>query len=259
MRKVLATDLDGTLIFEGGVSSADMAALSRWTAAGNVLVINTGRSLQAVGEALRSYGLPRPDHVIAFNGAVVADGDLTVLASTPIGPGLLGQITDLLRGEPAMLMASTIDRDHAVLAPELARPDGRPFQVAPWAIRGEVEDLDRRDLFGMPIAIPDDAVRARIEARLRLLCDGRAELHRNLFFIDVVPAGVTKGTGLARLLADFLPGHGEVYTIGDSWNDLPMHAVADLSATLPHAPDDVKEGCDVVVDSVADLVTRAMA
>lgn len=259
MKKVLATDLDGTLLFEGGVSSADSAALARWTAAGNTLVINTGRSLQAVAEALRGNALPGPDHAIAFSGAVVADADLNVIDSTPIEAGLLEEVADLLRGEPAMLMASTIDRDYAVLTPALTRPDGSPFRIAPWAARAGVEDLDGRDLFGMPIAIPDDEVRARVETRLHALCAGRAEIHRNLFFIDVVPAGAAKGTGLTRLLADFLPGHGEVYTIGDSWNDLSMHAVADHSATLPHAPDDVKEQCDLVVDSVADLITRALS
>lgn len=258
MRKVLATDLDGTLVFEGGVRSPDVAAVHRWTDAGNTLVIDTGRSLEAVAAARRDSGVPRPDYVVAFTGAVIADADLDVIESTPIGAGLLSQIAGLLRGEPAMLMASTIDHDYTVLAPPMTRPDGGPFEVAPWARRGSLDELERADLFGIPVAIPDEDARRRLEPRLRELCAGRAEVHHNLFFIDVVPLGATKGTGLQRLLDGFLPGHGEVYAIGDSWNDLAMHAVADHSATLPHAPAEVQEHCDLVVDSVAGLIDRAL-
>lgn len=258
MMKVLATDLDGTLIFEGGVGGPDAAAVQSWKDAGNTFVIDTGRSLEAVAAARRDSGVPRPDYVIAFTGAVIADADLDVIESTPIGHGLLSQIADLLRGEPALLMASTIGHDYTVLAPPMDRPDGRPFEVAPWARPGSLDELDDADLFGIPIAIPDEEVRRRLEPQLLRLCEGRAEVHRNLFFIDVVPLGTTKGSGLRRLLDGFLPGHGEVYAIGDSWNDLPMHEVADHFATLPHAPADVREQCDLLVGSVAGLIGRAL-
>ncbi|WP_370538940.1 HAD hydrolase family protein, partial [Actinomyces oris] len=43
--RLLATDLDGTLVFHHVVGQADAEALVRWRAAGNLLVLATGRSV----------------------------------------------------------------------------------------------------------------------------------------------------------------------------------------------------------------------
>ena len=49
--RLLATDLDGTLIFHHAVGQADAEALVRWRKAGNLLVLATGRSVQLVQHA----------------------------------------------------------------------------------------------------------------------------------------------------------------------------------------------------------------
>jgi len=43
--RLLATDLDGTLVFHHAVGQADAEALLRWREAGNLLVLATGRSV----------------------------------------------------------------------------------------------------------------------------------------------------------------------------------------------------------------------
>ena len=47
-RRLISTDLDGTIVFNGTISLRDREAMARWRAAGNLLVINTGRSVSAL-------------------------------------------------------------------------------------------------------------------------------------------------------------------------------------------------------------------
>lgn len=60
------------------------------------------------------------------------------------------------------------------------------------------------------------------------------EVHRNQDFLDIVPTGSDKGIGLQRLLADaFADADVDLWTIGDSWNDIGMHQVADHAVCFP--------------------------
>ena len=46
MKKILAVDLDGTLLtIDKTIRKEDLLALQRWKASGNLLAINTGRPL----------------------------------------------------------------------------------------------------------------------------------------------------------------------------------------------------------------------
>jgi len=103
MRTVLATDLDGTVVFEDGVHPADREALATWKRSGNVLVLDTGKSVDAVRLVWHDAGMPTPDFVIAFTGSVITDGDLRPLAVTPHQQGLLNDIVALVEGEPLVL------------------------------------------------------------------------------------------------------------------------------------------------------------
>ena len=74
-----------------------------------------------------------------------------------------------------------------------------------------------------------------------------------------MPAGATKGAGLRALLDGPLAGQDiEVWTIGDSWNDLDMHAVADYAVALPWSPPEVTAACETTVGSMAELITTIL-
>ena len=132
---------------------------------------------------------------------------------------------------------------------------------------------------------------ARTETYLHRRWEGQAAGFRNQDFIDVVPASASKGEGLRRLVAslaeppagetDGAAGEGasgeatvgssagfdvgpwtaepvETWSIGDSWNDISMHAAADHSYALPWSPPEVVAQCDGTVSSLADLIDSLM-
>lgn len=253
MSSVLATDLDGTVVFPGGVSDTDTRALRRWLAAGNTLILDTGKSVDAVRLVWHDLGMPEPDYVIAFTGSVITDGALNPLAATAHEPGLLDQIISLVEGEPLVLYASDIEHDYIVAARV-----AQNTSIVPRAYPGDLDALRRADLLGIPLFIPDRDVMDRVEPALRELCTDRAEVHRNQNFLDVVPLGVSKGAGLRRLLDEFIPEHGDVYSLGDSWNDMSMHEVADHPIALTSSPAQVQARCEGSVDSAAQLIDRIL-
>ena len=68
-------------------------------------------------------------------------------------------------------------------------------------------------------------------------------------YLELMPAGVDKGTGLTRL-ADMLGiPMSEVIAVGDSANDLSMIKAAGLGVGAANVTDDVRPYCDVVLET----------
>ena len=122
-----------------------------------------------------------------------------------------------------------------------------------------LEEMDSHRFIGVPLRVTDDALRDRLDHDLTQRWEGVLDCHRNQDFLDFVPAGATKGSGLRALLDGPLSGREvEVWTIGDSWNDLDMHAVADHAVALPWSPPEVTAVCETTVGSMAELITTIL-
>ncbi|SES01066.1 hypothetical protein SAMN05443377_12918 [Propionibacterium cyclohexanicum] len=253
MNDVLVSDLDGTVVFRDGVRHADRAALQRWHDAGNTLVLDTGKSIDAVRRVWHDEGLLLPDYVIAFTGGVITDAALRPLVEHSHDPGTLAQVADVLDDEQVALYASDIERDY-----EVFNHVGRTSTILPTFKPASLQWLSTRRLFGIPVFVPQQPDQVRIAAELGRVLASCAAVHRNQDFIDIVPAGATKGSALRELVDHVLPAHGRVITLGDSWNDLSMHEQADLSVTLRSAPREVIDQCDMAVDSAAELIERLL-
>ena len=88
---------------------------------------------------------------------------------------------------------------------------------------------------------------------------GQLEAHLNQDFIDIVPANCDKSTGLRWLNENVFAGEQiETYSIGDSWNDLPMHAWAQHSASFNYSPQDVKDATETVVEHSWEYINSAL-
>ena len=87
-RRLISTDLDGTIVFNGTISLRDREAMARWRAAGNLLVINTGRSVSALEHVVVPMGLEF-DNAILYTGAAIVDEDIRVRDSTALPAGVV--------------------------------------------------------------------------------------------------------------------------------------------------------------------------
>lgn len=267
-RRLISTDLDGTIVFNGTIPLRDREAIARWRAAGNLLVINTGRSVSALEHVVVPIGLEF-DSAILYTGAAVVDGDIRVRHSTALPPGVVEDILDFVEGAPGVTVFTTgLDEDLLIYDTIGSGPDLLAL-FRPATRR----DLERREIIGVPMRFTDPEMAARTQTYLRQCWDGQAVGFRNHDFIDVVPAAASKGAGLRQLVAslreppaqdpaydsaDTVPSGSsesiETWSIGDSWNDISMHQVADHAYALPWSPPEVVAHCDGTVSSLADLI-----
>ena len=276
-RRLISTDLDGTIVFNGSIPLRDREAMARWRADGNLLVINTGRSVSALEHVVVPMGLEF-DNAILYTGAAVVDENIRVRRSTVLPPGVVEDILDFVEGAPGVTVFTTgLDED--LLIYDTIGSGSELLTLFRPATRRE---LDGREVIGVPMRFTDSEMASRTETYLRRRWEGQAVGFRNQDFIDVVPASASKGEGLRQLvaslsespaqapasdLADDSSASGEAeppvepietWSIGDSWNDISMHQAADHSYALPWSPPEVVEQCDGTVSSLADLIDSLM-
>ena len=298
-RRLISTDLDGTIVFNGTISLRDREAMARWRAAGNLLVINTGRSVSALEHVVVPMGLEF-DNAILYTGAAIVDEDIRVRYSMALPAGVVEDILDFVEGAPGVTVFTTgLDED--LLVYDTIGSGSELLTLFRPATRRE---LDGREVIGVPMRFTDPEMAARTETYLHRRWEGQAVGFRNQDFIDVVPASASKGSGLRQLVASLAgppageaSGEGtfgtgvaggageattgvaseataggsvgfgvssgplepvETWSIGDSWNDISMHAAADHSYALPWSPPEVVAQCDGTVSSLADLIDSLM-
>jgi Cof subfamily protein (haloacid dehalogenase superfamily) len=223
--KLVASDLDGTLLdSDGEVSPRTRAALEACWDAGIPVVGVTGRgprlldsvrtaldgrgiAVLAQGgfvvdlerdEVLRTVGLPREQAQAVIERIEAVAGDLIVAVedaseqSEVSGPLRVQHGFDWPYPEPAHLLPR-----HEVL------PPGAVLKV-----------------FLRSSTVEQDELLARAK---RVVDPADAEVtHAGLGFIEVLPPGITKATGLAIALERYGVGFGDVLVFGDMPNDLPM-------------------------------------
>ena len=282
-RWLISTDLDGTIVFNGTISLRDREAMARWRAAGNLLVINTGRSVSALEHVVVPMGLEF-DNAILYTGAAIVDEAISVRYSTTLPSGVVEDLLDFVEGAPGVTVFTTgLDED--LLVYDTIGSGSDLLTLFRPATR---RDLEGRAVVGVPMRFTDPEMAARTETYLRQRWDGQAVGFRNQDFMDVVPAAASKGAGLRRLVAglgedsrssgkpaedgqdtatladgsadavnaaaSLLAEPIETWSIGDSWNDISMHQVADHAYALPWSPPEVVDQCDGTVSSLADLI-----
>ena len=269
-RRLISTDLDGTIVFNGTISLRDREAMARWRAAGNLLVINTGRSVSALEHVVVPMGLEF-DNAILYTGAAIVDEDIRVRHSTALPSGVVEDILDFVEGMPGVTVFTTGLDEDLLIYDTIGSGSDLLTLFRPATRR----DLDGREVIGVPMRFTDPEMASRTETYLRRRWDGQAVGFRNQDFIDVVSASASKGAGLRQLVASLSepPAQDpagdvasdsagvsepaepiETWSIGDSWNDITMHQAADHAYALPWSPPEVVEQCDGTVSSLADLI-----
>jgi Cof subfamily protein (haloacid dehalogenase superfamily) len=223
--KLIATDLDGTLLDAAGeVTPRTRAALEACWDAGIPVVGVTGRGprlLDSVRVALDGRGIA----VLAQGGFVVDLERNEVLRTVGLPREQAQAVIERIEAVAGDLIVAVED------AAEQAEASG-PLRVQHgfnWPYPEPAHLLPRHEV------LPDGPV---LKAFLRSSTLGQDELlararsvvdpadaevtHAGLGFIEVLPPGITKASGLAIALERYGVGFGDVLVFGDMPNDLPM-------------------------------------
>ncbi|MGZ4507570.1 MAG: HAD family hydrolase [Blastococcus sp.] len=223
--KLVATDLDGTLLNSAGeVSARTRAALEACWDAGIPVVGVTGRGprlLDSVRVALDGRGIA----VLAQGGYVVDLERDDVLRTVALPRDRAMRVIEAIEAVAGELIMAVED------AAEQAEAH-RPLRVQhgfEWPYPEPAHLLPRHQVlppgavlkvFLRSSHLGQDELLARAQ---RVVDPADAEVtHAGLGFIEVLPPGITKATGLAVALERHGVGFGDVLVFGDMPNDLPM-------------------------------------
>lgn len=252
--KVAAFDFDGTLHRNGEVSPADTAAIDAWREAGHLAISATGRSRSSL-----AYGLSGTDRSFDYNvlsnGCAGTDNAGNLLFGHFLNPSLAEEVVRHFLSHDGVAVYGTTAGEHDLT---FANNTGTTTELTRGFLPAPVSEVRTTDIAVVALWVPENPqLHQRVVDTLTTHFP-QAHFTTNHEFVDVIATGRDKGTGITDVLAHAGVSDYELYTFGDSWNDLPMHAIADHSFSFPYSPTDVKEATDQVIDHVAPVLLSAL-
>ena len=257
MSRLVATDLDGTLLrSDGTVSDLSRDVLAALDERGVPVVIVTARPLRWMDDLwslVGGHGL-----AIVSNGAAVYDGargevrEITGIDGE-VGLRLTEAVREAVPGATFAIECVTGIRRDPDYVDRHPVPEGSP--------RGSLAELWDEPALKLLVQAADgaDPVAFR-EAVVAAIGDVATPTWSGDHLVEVSAAGVTKAVALERLATELGHGPEDVIAFGDMPNDLPMLGWAGTSYAVANADPLVLEAADhVAPTNDEDGVARTLA
>ncbi len=256
--KLVAVDLDGTLIDEEGrISERSAAAIRRATEQGITVAIVTGRPHVSAERFVAELGIDATP-IISFNGAMVRmPGDRQALFHLPLGAQEAGQI--LQRCVQRRLVPLCFVGDELWVT-----------RVDKWArlyySRTDIRPIPRGDLRRLLPFEPTKIIVMDEPERVPGIYEEMArELGERVYvtisrpeMVEFMHKDANKGRALGWLAERLGASLEETLAIGDSLNDVPLLEAAGVAVAPPGADERAKAAADWVAESQADCVAEAI-
>ena len=223
--KLIATDLDGTLVrSDDSVSTYTHGVLDRVRAAGIPVVGATGRGPRLT--ELTRNDIRAADYLVLAGGGRVLDltdpvaGPVTLRDERLDGQALARVLVDLeAEVGPLTVFIEALDEPNS---PLWGDPDPAWRYQESLVVRPRAEALAGRVIKGFARTANHD-VDVLLAAARRIIPRTVATVTQaGLGFIEILPPGVDKASGLAVVAAALGVDPAEVLVFGDMPNDLPM-------------------------------------
>ncbi len=264
-------DLDGTLFDStGAVSEENRAAIRRYTEAGGLFAIATGRCPENMMMFLDGVAFNAPS--IVLNGAGVYDrAENRFLYTQFADRDALSAVLRYCREVHPSLDLQVYTEEHILyVSPE--ETVNRPFwELHKTSCFVSVEEAERTPwfkslLFGRPDALADVVAfieRSGLSDRFDRVF-ATTDIVPGVEYLELLPRGVNKGTALhvCRSLPCYLGR--TLIAVGDYNNDLELLGEADIAACPKNANDAVRAISDLLLPSnnehaIAALIDRIPA
>lgn len=264
--KLLFTDLDGTLLNNNSqVSTKTKAFLDEFLAAGNKLILSSGRPKNSVLEVKNAAGLTQPGILLScYNGAQIYDCDTH---ETIMGKRLPLSCVSYLQQQAAKyhihiqtysenaIISSADDesirfyrrRIHLPLIVSPVLSDAlteEPFKM----LAIDLHDHEKLEVFRTSIS---DWARGKIQT-----------IYSNDMYLELFHHTAGKGNALRFVCEYYGVPLSDAYAAGDAENDISMLEAAGTGIAMLNASDRVKQSADVITvldndkDGLADLMRK---
>ena len=263
---LIASDIDGTLLDDGeNLTARTRAAVHAATDSGVIFVLATGRPPRWIAPVVDALGFA--PMAVCANGAVIYDPaiDQVVAARTLSADDLvkLAEIVERAMPGAGLAVERIGHRAHDAATPQFVSSPG--YEHA-W-LNPDNTEVSLTDLLSQPaiklLIRQASSSSADMAARLRPHIGTAAELtySTNHGLIEVVPAGITKASGVEELIAPLGIGFDQVMAFGDMPNDVPLLVRAGHGVAMGNAHPEARSAADEITapntdDGLARVLER---
>lgn len=237
--KVLASDFDGTLLFDEKFRENDLKKIREFQNKGHLFGLCSGRPFQGIHRVCE--GFIDFDFYILCTGALVLDKNHEVLFKSTITKQVLEAFYQQYKEKYPIY----IQANYKIYTFETEGANG--------IVRQRISSLDEveGDIYGISMYALTDEHAAKVCQEIRELFPELTP-HQNKEYIDITEMGCSKGLGIKKLQEAL---HiSTIAGIGDSYNDIPMLETVDHAFTFHSSPKCICDLADDVVDSVAEAI-----
>ena len=263
MYKLIALDMDGTLLREDKtISSETFAAIKNARSKGVKVVLTTGRPLKGIKRYLEQLGLiTEGDYAITCNGSVVQETKTgKVIAEKRLTYQDLLDIYQLSKDLNLNIHALTAN---TCLSPKVSKYtqleadiNKIPLEILDY----NTMDSERKIIKAMLVDEPeilDEAIK-RIPKEFY---DRFTIVKSAPFFLEFLNKSVNKGVGVELLASSLNIKQEEIICVGDADNDIHMIEYAGLGVAMANAFPQVKRKANYIThsnenDGVAHVINK---
>ncbi|TCP30590.1 hypothetical protein EV207_105119 [Scopulibacillus darangshiensis] len=265
--KLIAIDLDGTLLTSDGTISLENAkAIREAQREGVTVAISSGRQISQIDALLAEANLRCP--AISSNGAAVFTDDHQLIKSCPLHSEQAKRIYEILEVNDAFYRISTNKGVHVLtngtdrLTNEIEQLKHMDFSFEEEAYRDIVRRYETLadvhpfenavGLFQHDIVIYKFLIQSFQKEKLeRLASDLKAEKEicltsSGIDNLEINHIDAQKGYGLMAMANHLGISMEQTAAIGDNFNDVSMFQKAGLSVAMGNGEKDIKEMCDII-------------
>jgi Cof subfamily protein (haloacid dehalogenase superfamily) len=245
MKKLLASDIDGTLIINGNIKNESIDHIKKFKDKGHAFILCTGRDFANTEHIFNEYDVD-VDALVLCNGALILDKNLKEMKKNSIDADVVKGIYSEIQNDDLYNFA-IVDGYKTYVVGEFELFDDFVYKVEALT---EEEFLNKEHDVKL-ISINASDRNSESAEKLRNIINEKYKdyviAYRNQYFIDIAPVGCSKAHGISQLIDMFEVVDDDVFVIGDSWNDLSMFESYKNSYTFNHAEDELKKYTKMVI------------
>ncbi len=250
--KLLAADYDGTLRYLDEVTKEDIDAIGKWRKAGNLFVIDTGRSMESILAETLKYNIP-VDYFITNNGGMVFDHKQNELFASYLDPVMSLDIMYLAKeiGNVVSYVANDGYHRHRVIIDD-SLVEKRYPGLKPDLSEEELMKSGKYAQFVISMSEMKEA--SLLADKINEHFSHTVVAYANKYVVDIVPKGISKAIGLDYLCRYIHVPIENVYTIGDADNDIPLMEFGMHGACMKNALENIQEHATFIYENIAEMI-----
>ena len=243
MYKMIAIDLDGTLLNDELTISPDTAAaIQKAIRMGTVVTIATGRMFSSAKLIAEQLGIHAP--LITYQGAMIRiAGEAEALYERPVPPDISEKLVTIAREKNIHLQVYQDDILYGEAETDKLIAYAEAVQV-PYTVEPDLVGLAKKG-FTKLLFIDEPEVLDPLQKELQVLFGESAYITKSKrTYLEVTHPEANKGSALLFLANELGIDRSEIIGIGDNHNDSELLKAAGFGIAMGNAVPEMKELAD---------------